>query len=198
MNRIGKVLAFAVTAFGLVTLRAEAVPLTIVNVAAPAINCVFNLSCTVGVTDSIGAFTPQGDSGAARLQSRTFSGVAPAPAAGDMSYMYRLDMTSVQSLAAGNCVTKLAVKFGRDVKLPYSAEGLYDVYVVTSGGLGSVGLSSAAQVGSTITFTFAGPVCPGATSFFFGVASQSTTPVAGVAKLRYSLGGSATTADRVP
>jgi hypothetical protein len=72
------------------------------------------------------------------------------------------------------------------------------VYVVTSGGLGSVGLSSANQVGSAITFTFAQPVCPGATSYFFGLASKNLSPVAHTAKVFFSLGGSATTADRVP
>jgi len=42
---------------------ANAAPLTVVNVAAPAINCVFNTSCTITVTDSIGNFTLPGDSG---------------------------------------------------------------------------------------------------------------------------------------
>ena len=43
------------------------------------------------------------------------------------------------------------------------------VFVVTSGGLGTVGLKSAVQAGVKIVFTFTAPVCPGATSYFFDV-----------------------------
>jgi hypothetical protein len=184
------------------TAAAQAAPLSIVKVGAPAVNCVFNTTgapaCTVIVDDSIGTFTPPGDLGEARLQSRTYPGVAPAPAAGDMAYVYRVDLTAVKGATAENCVTKLALDFGPVVPLPYTPKGKFDVFVVTAGGLGSVGPTSANQVGKTITFTFAQPVCPGATSYFFGLASKTTTPVAGTATVFYSLGGSATTADRVP
>jgi hypothetical protein len=152
----------------------------------------------VVVSDSVGTFTPPGDSGDARLQSRTYPGTAPAPAAGDMAYVYRVDLTSVQGAAAANCVTTLALDFGPALKLPYSPKGKFHVFVVTVGGLGSVDLASADRVGKTITFTFSKPVCPGATSYFFGLASKSTHPVAGTATVSFSLGGSATTADRVP
>jgi hypothetical protein len=84
------------------------------------------------------------------------------------------------------------------VKLPYGPNGASDIFVVTSGGLGSVGIGSADQAGGTITLTFASPVCPGATSYFFGLASKSVKPVAGKATVSFSLGGSTTMADRVP
>src|SRR6202043_753591 len=192
--------------FGAV-LGAQAAPLSVVDVAAPGINCVFNATpipnvpppaCQVLVNDSIGVFTPPGDIGTARLQSRTYPGTAPAPAAGDMAYVYRVDLTAVKGVTAANCVTKLALKFGPVVKLPYGASGPADVFVVTTGGLGSVKIASADQVGGTITFMFASPICPGATSYFFGLASKKLHPVAGTATVSYSLGGSATTADRVP
>jgi hypothetical protein len=187
---------------------AQAAPLSIVNVAAPGINCVFSPTkipnspppaCSVVVNDSLGTFTPPGDSGEARLQSRTYPGKAPAPAAGDMAYVYRVDLTAVQGATAANCVTTLALDFGPVVKMPYGPKGAkFDVFVVTVGGLGSVEIASADQVGKTITFTFSKPICPGATSYFFGLASKSTHPAAGTATVSYSLGGSATTADRVP
>jgi hypothetical protein len=186
---------------------AQAAPLSVVDVAAPAINCVFNTTpipnapppaCQVVVNDSIGVFTPPGDIGAARLQSRTYPGTAPAPAAGDMAYVYRVDLTTVKGVTAANCVTKLALKFGPVVKLQYGPSGDSDIFVVTTGGLGSVKIASADQVGSTITFTFAQPVCPGATSYFFGLASKSVNPVAGKATVSFSLGGSTKTGDRVP
>ena len=186
---------------------AQAAPLSVVDVAAPAINCVFNATpipnapppaCQVVVNDSIGVFTPPGDIGTARLQSRTYPGTAPAPAAGDMAYVYRVDLTEVKGVTAANCVTKLALKFGPVVKLPYSASGAADIFVVTTGGLGSVKIASADQIGGTITFTFAQPVCPGDTSYFFGLASKSVNPVAGKATVSFSLGGSTITGDRVP
>jgi hypothetical protein len=185
----------------------QAAPLSVVDVAAPAINCVFNATpipnvpppaCQVVVNDSIGVFASPGDIGAARLQSRTYPGTAPAPAAGNMAYVYRVDLTAVKGVTAANCVTKLALKFGPVVKLPYGASGVADVFVVTSGGLGSVKIASADQVGGTITFTFASPICPGDTSYFFGLASKSVSPVAGKATVSFSLGGSTKTGDRVP
>jgi hypothetical protein len=181
---------------------AQAAPLSIVNVGAPAVNCVFNTAgapaCSVVVNDSVGTFTPPGDSGEARLQSRTYPGTAPAPAAGDMAYVYRVDLTAVKGATAANCVTTLALDFGPVVKLPYAPKGKFDVFVVTAGGLGSVKLAAADQAGKTVTFTFEQPVCPGATSYFFGLASKTVKPVAGTATVSFSLGGSATTADRVP
>src|SRR5580658_6145673 len=80
---------------------AQAAALSIVEVGAPAVNCAFNNAgspnCTVVVDDSVGTFTPPGDTGTARLQSRTYPGAPAAPAAGGMAYVYRVDLTSVQA-----------------------------------------------------------------------------------------------------
>ncbi len=202
-----RIAVIAMTALFSVASGAQAAPLSVVDVAAPATNCVFNSTpipnvpppaCQVVVNDSIGVFTPPGDIGVARLQSRTYPGTAPAPAAGDMAYVYRVDLTTVKGVTAVNCVIKLALKFGPVVKLQYGPSGDSDIFVVTTGGLGSVKIASADQVGGTITFTFASPVCPGATSYFFGLASKSVNPVAGKATVSFSLGGSTKTGDRVP
>jgi hypothetical protein len=202
-----RIAAIAAAACFVAASGAQATPLTVVNVAAPGINCVFSPTkipntpppaCSVVVNDSVGTFTPPGDTGDARLQSRTYPGTAPAPAAGDMAYVYRVDLTSVKGATAANCVTTLALDFGPVVKLPYGPNASkFQVFVVTVGGLGSVDLASADQVGNTIIFAFSQPVCPGATSYFFGLASKKA-PVAGTATVSFSLGGSATTADRVP
>ena len=140
-----RIAVIALTALFSVASGAQAAPLSVVDVAAPAINCVFNSTpipnvpppaCQVVVNDSIGVFTPPGDIGVARLQSRTYPGTAPAPAAGDMAYVYRVDLTTVKGVTAANCVTKLALKFGPVVKLQYGPSGDSDIFVVTSGGLG--------------------------------------------------------------
>ncbi|HUO90681.1 MAG TPA: hypothetical protein VMU08_16025 [Rhizomicrobium sp.] len=198
MLRGKNLIVLASAAFALLPIAARAVPLSVVNVGAPAINCVFNTTCTVTVSDSIGNFTPPGDSGNGRLQSRTYTGVAPAPGAGDGAHEYRVDLTNVQGITAANCVTAMQLTFGPVVKLPYTPGGQFDVFVVTSGGLGSVGLASAIKTGSTIRFNFAAPVCPGATSYFFGLASHHLPPVMSKARLFYSLGGSALVDARVP
>lgn len=178
---------------------ALAAPLTVVNVGAPAVNCVFNTSCKVTVNDSVGNFTPPGDTGGGRLQSRTYPGVAPAPAAGKLAYVYRVDLTSVHGVLAVTCVSAISFHFGPITKEPYLPGALADMFVVTSGGLGSVGVASATLVGSTVRVNFgAGGVCPGQTSYFFGLASATTTPVPSSATLFYSPSGTGSTAIRVP
>ncbi len=157
---------------------AGAAPLTVVNVAAPAINCVFETDCTVVVTDSVGTIALPGSTGVARLQSRTFAGQAGAPAAGKTAYEYRVDLTSATAIGDVACVTGLNVDFGPVTKLQYNKVGpTDDVFVVTKGGLGTIGLASADLNGNIVTFTFSQPVCaadssgPGHTTFFFGLAS---------------------------
>jgi hypothetical protein len=157
-----------------------AAPLSVVNVSAPAINCVFETDCTIIVTDSIGTIPiPNLTSGVARLQSRTFTGKAGAPAAGKTGYEYRVDLTTAVTNAEFSCVTDLAVDFGAVTKLQYNNVGpLDDVYVVTHGGLGKIGILFAEQTGNIITFTFSQPVCAGYspntgdTTFFFGITSE--------------------------
>lgn len=160
---------------------AKAAPLSFVNVSAPDINCVFNTTCTVTVTDSVGIITvsPLLWSGTARLQSRTYPGAAGAPGAGKTAYEYRVDLTQAVSSGEVPCVTDISVDFGPVTKLQYNKAGpLDDVFVVTKGGLGSVGLYAVEQNGNVITFTFNQPVCAGPTpgsghtSYFFGLASE--------------------------
>jgi hypothetical protein len=151
--------------------------LNVVTVAAPAVNCVFNATCTIVVTDSIGQL-PLGNlenPNTAWLQSRTFTGAAGTPAAGKTGYEYRLDMTKASG--ALECVAGLVVNFGPLTPLPYKNNANADVYVVTQGGLGTIGLHSAEQDGPVITFTFDKLLCAGQapsaanTTFFFGLAS---------------------------
>jgi hypothetical protein len=156
--------------------------LTFANVAAPAINCVFNTSCQVTPTDSIGNIpVPPGQvSGAAQLQTRTIAGAAGAPGAGKTAYLYRVDLTQAVSDADVPCVTDLSVDFGPGSKLPYGGSSPDDVFVITQGGLGNIGLYEVIQTGTVVKFTFNQPVCAGATpgtgrsSNFIGIASGST------------------------
>lgn len=156
---------------------ALAAALSIVEVAAPDINCVFETDCTITVTDSSGTIPMPTITGTARLQSRTFSGMPGAPAAGKTGYEYRIDLTQAQPIAEFACVTDLEIDFGPVAKLNYDKDRpLEDVFVITKGGLGKVGLLSAEQTGDSILFTFNQPVCAGEsanTTFFFGLASNN-------------------------
>jgi hypothetical protein len=151
--------------------------LTVVEVAAPAVNCVYSPNCTITVTDSVGQL-PLANldvKDTAWLQSRTFTGAAGTPGAGKTGYEYRLDMT--QASGALECIGGIVINFGPLSQLPYKNNQPADVYVVTQGGLGTIGLASAEQDGDVITFSFAKFICasepanPANTTFFFGLAS---------------------------
>jgi hypothetical protein len=67
------------------------------------------------------------------------------------------------------------VNFGPVVQLTYPQNQPGQVYVITQGGLGSVGIQSAEQDGDVITFTFNGYLCAGQSSYFFGMAAATAT-----------------------
>src|SRR6516225_4623025 len=93
--RILRVAAGAAAALALGVAAARAQPLTVVEVNAPAVNCIFHPACTITVSDTVG-FIPLPYLAApntAFLQSRTFSGAPGTPAAGRAGYMYRISLT---------------------------------------------------------------------------------------------------------
>jgi len=157
---------------------ARAQSLKIVQVNAPAVNCVFQTDCNIPVSDSTGVIampflvTPK----TAWVQSRTYAGEAGAPGAGTTGYEYRLSMT--QASGAG-CVLGFNLNFGPHKPLPYANNTLADVFVITTGGLGTIGLKSAVRSGDVIQFELASPLCADGppdvkkTTFFFGLAATS-------------------------
>ena len=161
---------------------AHAAPLKVVNVGAPAINCVFTTAspCTISVSDT-SADVPMSAGGAGRLQSRTFKGLAGSPADGLFAYEYRLNLTDAVGATNVACIDWMSISFGPVVNtLDYDSDQKPDqVFVVTSGGLGTIGLASAVQTADTIRFKFSKPVCEGGspgkgdTSFFWGLVSKS-------------------------
>lgn len=174
MLRISTGLCVVMAALG-VTPAAQAQQLKIVEVNAPKVNCVFQTDCSLVVNDSTGkvALPFLSTPGTVWLQSRTYPGEAGAPGVGTTGYEYRLSMT--QASGAG-CVLGFTLNFGPHKPLPYANNQPADVFVITTGGLGSIGLKSAVRSGDVIEFTFASPLCadgpPAATktTFFFGLA----------------------------
>jgi hypothetical protein len=184
---------------------AFAAPLKIVEVSAPAINCVFQPSCTITVTDTTSPITLAGAAGAGFLQSRTSPSAIGSPASGRTAYLYRIDLRQIYGIAAIPCVKSLSLAFGSPSTLDYNANGIADeqAFVVTQGGLGTVKPTSAERVGSTVTFHFGTPVCAGGspgngeTTYFFGL-SAWVSPHAVTATLKDLTNASYTLGARAP
>jgi hypothetical protein len=168
----------ALAALSLVASSAAAQQLTVVEVSAPAVNCVFNASCTITVSDTTGnILLPTLAPGTAWLQSRTFAGQPGTPAAGLTGYNYRISLT--QASGQADCILSFNLNFGPHKPLPYKGNTNSDVYVVTGGGLGTISLKSAVRFGDVIEFTLKSPLCLNGpadiknTTFFIGLAAQA-------------------------
>jgi len=173
-NRLFAIAAMALAAF---SSGAHAQLLKVVEVNAPKVNCVFQTDCVIPVTDTTGNISfPFLAPGTAWLQSRTFAGEAGAPGAGTTGYEYRVSMTQA---SGPGCISGFTLNFGPLKQLPYLNNQLADIYVVTTGGLGTISLAKAERFGDAIEFTFTKAVCADGpadvkkTTFFFGLAATA-------------------------
>jgi hypothetical protein len=190
--------------FGMIPFAVEAVPLKVVNVNAPAINCVFNPTCTVTVNDTSDNI-PMSTGGTGFLQSRTYNGAPGAPADGLYAYEYRIDLRNAVGAVAISCIDSMTISFGPVVStLNFGGTPAPDqVFVVTGGGIGTIGIASAFQSGNKIKFNFTSPVCEGGapgkgdSSFFWGLVSK-TPPQFVTATLHESGGANHTIKARAP
>lgn len=174
----------------------EAAPLRVANVGAPAINCIFTTAspCTIRVSDTV-TDVPLSGGGIGRLQTRTFKGLAGSPAEGLFAYEYRVNLTDAVGAANVVCIDWMSISFGSVVNtLDYDGDQKPDqVFVVTSGGVGTIGLASAVQTADTIRFKFNKAVCEGNSpgkgdsSFFWGLVSKS--PPKDVTAILHEMGG---------
>ena len=101
----------------------------------------------------------------------------------------------------GACVESLTINFsGLVSSLDLDTNSLTStdqVYVVTSGGLGTVAPTSVIQDNGTVTFNFTNAICPGESSLFIGLVS-SNPPANITAELDLSFGSDVTLAARGP
>lgn len=169
--------------------------LTIVEVNAPAVNCVFQPSCVITVSDTTGTIGLPfiGTPGTAWLQSRIYPSAAGTPAAGKTGYVYRVSLT--QASGTADCLLGLVLNFGPVAKLPYKGPGQNaDVFVITTGGLGTIGLKSAEKTGDVIDFAFGKPLCLDGppdiknTTFFFGLAADKAPAAKPIDATIYAIG----------
>ncbi len=101
----------------------------------------------------------------------------------------------------GACVQSLTINFSglvSTLNLDTNSATLTDqVYVVTSGGLGTVAPTSVTQNDGTVTFNFTNAICPGESSLFVGLVS-SNAPANINARLDLSFGSDVMVAARGP
>jgi hypothetical protein len=165
-----------------------AAPLKVVNVSAPAINCVFNAPCTITVNDTTDNI-PMSTGGTGVLKSRTFKGLPGSPADGLFAFEYLLDLRNAVGATAVSCIDSMTINFGPVVStLNYGGDRKPDqVFVVTGGGIGTIGLAAAVPTGSSIRFNFTSPICEGGapgkgdSSFFWGLVSKNPPKLADAA-----------------
>jgi hypothetical protein len=177
-----KRLAAALISLAALPLLAQAVALRILNVNAPSVNYVFNHTGTVTVTDKTSPVLSSGF-----VQSRIYRSEAASPAHGLYVYEYRIDLTNVAGILAPQWVSALNVDFGPATTLDFNRDGrsAEEVFIVTSGGLGSVGPTSATMTPSGTFFNFSSRVFSGASrgrgqsSYFFGLVSAYPPRVIG-------------------
>ncbi len=188
MKKLSLALLFCLTPFAV-----EAVPLRVVNVSAPAINCVFNPTCTVTVNDTSDNI-PMSTGSTGFLQSRAYIGAPGAPAPWANVYEYRIDLRNAVGATAISCIDSMKIDFGEVAMLDFNGDSRPDqVFVITGGGIGTIGIASAIQTGSSIRFNFTSPICEGGapgkgdSSFFWGLVSK--TPPKFVTATMHETGG---------
>jgi len=155
--------------------------LSIVHVNAPAVNCKFDPTCTVVVNDFVTDFAWSSSSNDSFLQSRTWpQGKPGTAAAGLYAYVYRIDLSKAMAATNYTCVTSFSIPFGPVAAVDYSGSGTTShVFVITTGGLGTIAPVAAVKTGNKIDFTFQQPFCnggqpgKGGMTFFFGLASKN-------------------------
>jgi hypothetical protein len=100
-----------------------------------------------------------------------------------------------QASGTADCLLGLVLNFGPVAKLPYKGPGQNaDVFVITTGGLGTIGLKSAEKTGDVIDFAFGKPLCLDGppdiknTTFFFGLAADKAPAAKLIDATIYALG----------
>ena len=138
--------------------------------------CVFSTTCSVTVTD----YSPT-ILGSGKLQTRIYQGQPGSTGAGKYVYEYRIDLTQVAGITSIPYADQVAIyNTGTPLMFDYNFNGVAtdQVYNITSGGLGTKGLSAAFLSGGWTYLNMSSPVYGGSfpgdgeSSYFFGFASN--------------------------
>ena len=189
--------------FLMLALPADAEPLRVAEVALPAVYCVFHPACRINMDDLLTDFDVPGVEGRPVLQTRLFTGVVGAAAAGRHGFLYRVDLSYAVRRAVGPCVAALKLDFGPILPFNYADDMPSDIFVITKMSLGNIALSGADLTDTNLTLTFAKPVCPGMrdgagdSSYYIGVTGAGN-PRPVDAQLVMTQGPPLTVSARVP
>ena len=173
MTRSLRIASLLVLTLGL---SLPAMAYTIVSTSAPSINCVFSTTCSVSVTDMVSTMSNGG-----KIQSRIFQGQPGSPAAGKYVYEYRINMSDAVGVLSIPWANALWIyDWGPVLSYDYNFDSVWtdQVFVVTSGGIGTKSPTSAGNVGAWINFQFSNAVFGGSfpgdgeSSYFFGLVSS--------------------------
>lgn len=163
------------------TQAAPTAMLSMAEVDANEVRCLFDDSCTVFTQNKTAAFTFDGLSGSGVLQSQQWPrGKAGTSGHGLYPYLYRIDMRELVAEGDPACVDAVSFPFGPAVPLDYDQDGqLENAFVITSGDDGSITPDSIDLTNNTLTITLNEAVCSdtspadndGNSSFYVGLAS---------------------------
>ena len=140
------------------------------------VSCLFSTTCSVVVTDYSAPVLGNGF-----LQSRIHQGQPGSAAAGKWIYRYRVDLRQVAGITYIPYVDQIAIyNTGTLLQYDFNFDSIAtdQVFVITSGALGTKGLSSSTYFFGWSYFTFSSPIYAGSypgggeSSYFFGFVSD--------------------------
>lgn len=161
-------------------LPAVAQSIPIVEVAAPAINCLAHPECRITVSDSVGVLGEGSRSELGFLQSRSAASAGGTPASGHTMMQYRLNLLSAEARRGGPCVSRVEIPGApptTPLDLDSNGQPERALFAVTRGAIGTIVPGAARHENGITTVEFADGVCPpgsgdaaadGQSSVFFG------------------------------
>jgi hypothetical protein len=148
----------------------------VVNTSS-SVSCLFSTTCSVVVTDYSSPVLGNGF-----LQSRIHQGQPGSTAAGKWVYRYRVDVRQVVGITYLPYVDQVAIpNLGPVRQYDYNFDSVAtdQVFVITSGAVGTKGLASAYVFFAWSYFNFSSPIYSGSypgggeSSYFFGFVSDA-------------------------
>lgn len=141
------------------------------------VHCMFDPTCNVVATTTVSTFTVPGMSGTGSLYTTTFQTSPASPAAGYNGFEYRIDLQNVVGITGIKCIGSMRIALGsQPIFLDLNGDGIIadQIYVISTGGLGTIAPTLAAKDGPFVTFYFDPQICGGGSpgtgdsSFVFG------------------------------
>jgi hypothetical protein len=164
---------------GMLAAAAEAQPLKILDVGAPAFYCHFSPDCRVTYTEQTALFTPTNVDATCVLVSRSFPGRS-LNTVGTYGYEYRLVLNNTGSGGTNFLtVNSLTLPCPAPQTFSYALRGGNQIWVVTAGGPGGVAPASVSLSDTNLVVEFNPPLVlatetnQSVGTYFFGLTSTN-------------------------